>query len=549
MPHRRTVRGAMAGLLLGSLIIAIAVGGFIARLTDGARTSPAHVQSPRVQNPQLQSTGGPISTTLQEALTIAASVAQQWRPDAAALNAASTDIGDPSPTGAGADGRRVSWSLDFGSPSDPDVILMVDVISGTVSSTVEDGASGDQGPYLPPVISLDSPQAIQIARAARTQLAPAYVNSKARGYHFVIQPNGSGAPVITVMGEFDGMPAKLDIDATTGTVISSEVYTYSGSGSILFSSDAGQTWRCSNVIGTMITAIKVHPWLRNIVYAASIEYNVNSFMVSYDFGATWSTVSQIPPQEFYPWIYDIVVLPGSPDQIVVGGTYDLWVSTDGGSSWSTPTNLPQGLHGDMELLGARGNQRLVVSFNSGVYATADLVTWTKLHEPSLLSQSSTGEEIAAMQESTAVVIDSTRQVTFSIPSDARRLAGIFDPPTPNLTIAAAPGSVYEVYSVAGGVQWSTTLQDRLGVIIAVAPGFPNSSPVILAGGKAIYRKITGTGQWATVLSDPSDPSLVQAPPGVDRDMLGIQRIIDLALADGVHAIAVNSGAAGWESWQ
>lgn len=530
----------VATILLVTLLLTVFVLGIVNNRNN----------QPPVDQRRIQTGSGPISTTLQEALTIARDRALQWQPDAAALKAQSIDVGDPNPANAGGDGLRNSWDIEFTSLSDRNKFLIVDVISGTVDSVLEDSGSGENEPYLPQTIATDSPNAISIAKTAQPNLLPGGSNSRAKGYHFVLQPDSAGVPVINVMGELNGKPAMVTINASSGQISSSKTRTYDG-GSVLYSSDSGLTWRVSNLLGKTVTALGIDPSASNTAYAVTTESTGLSFRASTNFGVTWSTVSQLPVGAGR-WVYDITKLVGPPSQIIISSKNGMWKSTDSGQTWTQVTGLPSNDPFMMRRMSGATGEKLVVTFASGVYTSSDLVTWIlRLPGAYFLSSSSDSQQIAAIDPlkypSTVVVLTSTNQVSFTIPAGSLRMAGKLYPPTPQFTIAQNPGNVYEVQSVVGGnVNWLATLTNTDVSSLAVSPGFPLGGGVIVAGGLGIYRKTLASPVWTNVLPNPSDPIAVQAPPGTNRDTIGTGDITAIGVLDSTHIIAVNTGEERWQ---
>jgi hypothetical protein len=500
-------------------------------------------------------TGG-VSTTLLSALVIAENEAASWANDAVALNIMSTDIGDPSPVGAGNNGKRYSWTAEFTSLSKPDTMLFVDVISGTVFATAPDNSGQNStGNYLPSssLLSLDSDDAISTTlNSTVADLDPGPAGSLNEGYHYLLEPNSSGAAILSVIGDRSGYRTSVDYNASTDQYITNTAYTYAQSGSILYSDDGGDTWQVSSVIGKMIVEMARDPISDTLAYAVIGEKDGLDFYSSTNSGEDWAKVSDIPAGAG-DWVQGIHVLDMVTDTLVIGGTEGIWKSTDDGDTWSEVSSAPDGfVLRTAKLVESGEDDTLAVSISnhdgevdtSSVYTTTNLSDWTHVVSGTHMLEPAYDDSALAIIDyenaytTTEIsILSSGEIITETIKDRTLRFAGSFIPITGTLS-----GTTVAVHRHSGS-GWVEEISDDDIVELAVCP----SGDVSFAGGFGIWHSDDGGDTWDVALSgdDVNSPSAISAPDGSSAQELGVGQITKIVCLDDDHILAGNPGFMEW----
>jgi len=496
------------------------------------------------REPRLSQSQKARPVTLLQAWEMLNAHAQKWQSGAKVVWLVSVDHPDDSPS-AGQDGRRRAWQAVILSDSVPNTELWVTLVDGLIAeeSKVEDSAFDGNTPSAVseaaslPGRLIDSPQALKHALTARPELGPD--NGKGRGFHFTLESSPpSGAPVITVRGVYNDMPAIVSLDAATGALVAARSLGF-GSGGILYSYDLGKTWHASNLTGRMVNAIIADPLAENQAYAVTTQDERITVYQTQDGGHSWAFVGSLP-EAAGDWPFDLeaAVEPSGSVRLLVGTASGLWSSTNG-RDWSILAGLPDGPKQWLAAIHAPTSRRVLVSItagaNRGLYASTNLVDWRELTKDVLrLSKSFDRRTVLATNEQSAspaflLSVDGETKIEGIGPV----LRAVGDFTDPNSTVLQSPLSGTGLWSG----QTSMWTLDVPVASLAVAPDFP-ASRVVVAGGfrSGIYRSNDAGRTWERVLADPS--SVVQ----------GNGEVFDVAFLSSDTLIAINGGEMIWRDF-
>lgn len=519
--------------------MAVAVGIDFAQVRNAPPGSEIIVQR------QVPTVPRPIS--LVEAWDLAYAQAREWHRDAALAQLNSTDVNDTAPGQSGLDGKRRSWQAVAVRTRSPGQQLWIQITDGAVVSALEQ--RGLPQPTIKKKPTVDSPATTAVVLAAKPGFGPG--SGKAQGVHFALQVDSdTGAAAISVIGSFHGQPAFVQVDALTGQIIAARAMTYAAIGGILYSADAGATWHASNLTGQMVTSVTRDPDQAGVGYASAAQASGIVVYQTVDGGANWVEVGRLP-EAAGTWPFSIAAskLDSSTTALLVGTRAGLWVSRDGGATWSKASALPDGLALAVAVAGGTSGSRVFVNVNVNgpiavLFSSADLTTWTKEADGAFrLSQSVDGASILAIDESRprqggifgraevrALQLPARLGPGFGAPKIVLRAAGAFDGSAP--IIAQAPDRIE--FSEDGGTTWRITLEADLASV-AVAPDFA-SSGVAVAGGfrGGIYRSVDGGRTWGLAVDDPS------------KVVRGMGEIIAVTFLSATDVVAINGGGLTWE---
>lgn len=492
-------------LLFSIIAVAVTLLGFAlhgsVNALDHSKGGPPAVI---ITHPQsLPSTTKPL--TLLEALKISKSYALTIKSDAVLVNLVSSDIGDSTPKNAGLDGTRRTWIAYFNLESNQSG-LRIQVTDGAV-------VEADKTPYpmdLPAILHpplLDSPAALQVALENRVDFSPS-TDPRGQGYHFNLQADEKGYPLISIIGTSQQTAAMVNVDATNGGFLSAKRYEIAPKGAILYSSDAGMTWHESDLTKHLVSAIVEDPSQKDVVFASTIENGCVVIYTSKNAGINWSILSQLPA-EAGKWAYSLAVFPGANGEqdLLVGTPNGLWGSNNFGSTWKTIDSKPAGFPQWMSLIKSQGSSLLVLSLTGGttpgLYTSKDLVTWTKLADGVYrLSRSFDSQSVIATDEnnfSPALYFDGNKTAKIPVPSRTLRLAGDFS--NQNNMLAQTNEAIYS----GDGTNWDSQITVNNFASIAVSPDYL-ADGLVIAGGfhTGIYRSSDHGHTWQEITHQQPD---------------------------------------------
>lgn len=443
--------------------------------------------------------------TLRQAWQLALQQARGWSADAAVASVSSSDQAaagvSTERADAGATGTRALWDVTLIAPSKPSSQLLVQLDNGKViKSTIQPRSVMPPASTTPP--ALDSPDAIKAARAAQPPLAPA--GGKSHGYAFTLQDGPDGRAVLAIVGSFHGMPARVEFDAASGSHLGTSAYLFSEGGA-MFSRDAGQTWRASTLTGRQVQQIIAAPGQPGMAYAVALAGLGTAVSRTTDGGRTWQDVGSLPPDQ-NPWPTALAAVTQSGSTVLAtGSTAGLWLSRDGGVSWTPAGGLPVGTVYELGVTGSRLLASVATSDASarGVYASGDVRQWQRLLPESYrLSTIANGQAAVALSSggsTTAYMIRGTAVSPLTLSSPALRAAGTDTAGQPFLTGNAAEVAL----SRDGGKSWTTTLRTN-AASIAVAPAGQGAGVALVGGFRTgLFRSADGGRTWRQVLGSAS----------------------------------------------
>lgn len=491
----------------------------------------------------------PKATSLLEAWRVAKEQAQQWRDDAVLVQLRSTDVHEAPSQQSGIDGKRRSWQAVAISPTASTQQLRLDIVDGAVTEATVVAAPSPLEVLQEPRV--DSPEAVGIALKAIPGFGGS-LDPKQQGVHFVLGLLEEGVEVIQVIGAIRDQPAAVTIEASTGTLKGAQQRTYAGTGGVLFSPDQGRTWRASDLVGQMVTAIANDPTRDNVGYASIAQSTGIAVYRTSDGGAHWTEVGRLP-ETAGTWPYTIATIQlatASHPSLLVGTRTGLWLSGDQGKTWALVTGLSAGPAWQVAAVDGDRGPKVFVSVvrdpsNAALYSSSDLTNWIKEADGVFrLSQSADRRSILALSESQQhlgrLYLASGELVSLPFPTNtmpavrmrgpALRAAGLFNSSTPILV--ESPDGIH--VSSDNGLTWHTTLQVGLASV-AVSPDFATSG-IAVAGG--FRTGIFWSGDWGETWT-----RVIERPSTIVN---GSNEITTVLFLSKTNAVAVNGGEISWQ---
>jgi hypothetical protein len=477
-----------------------------------------------------QSPASPRTLAIQDAWTVISTFGQGW--DRAATITFLGSIEDEQGTrpDAGSDGLRRSWQARLVAPSHPGAILSVTLRDGMVTEAQVVPWQGSTAAAGRPLV--DSTSAIRAVLIARASFAPGFDKSEGIGYFW----DASIPGILSVRGSLGEEPSVASVDATDGHVVKIETLS-PGSGGVIFSTDGGIHWSASNLNGP-IAAVTRDPSTANVGLAVLVSQANLVIFATRDGGATWSELGSLPPDAGL-WAYSVTTVPTSQaaPKILVSTRTGLWLSVDGGRSWTLSTTLPAAV---TQLMTA--NNKVFASVASGpgngaVYSSGDSIDW-QLEAEGVYRLSAVDGGVLALDPSrqTALLLGVSTRASVGLATKAAtadgpplRAAGGFPS---GIQIVQSPGKIR--ISEDAGATWRTVTEGRFASLQS-SPTFALDGIAIAGGfGTGIYRSQDSGRTWSKVLEDAS--SLVP----------GSGEVPFVAFLGGKSVIAVNGTNLQWE---
>lgn len=481
--------------------------------------------------------------TLYEAWDVVQSYAQTWSEDASLIFLESSDIDDQDPKQAGQDGRRRTWYAAFTS-SKLNKQIFLQVTDGVVINAFEDGIHDTSIPIITEKPSMDSPEALEKAKAAKPDLDLGIDEGK--GYHFILQVGKGNKPTLSVAGSYQvseavKSPAIVILDPDTGQV-EAQYYTVAPLGGILYSADSGQTWQASNLTNQMVNAVARDLNKPGVAYAIIAQPETLLLYRTENSGQEWIQRGKLP-LEAGNWAYDLIVANFNDGTFILVSTASgIWVST-AGNDWKQVSSLPANPTG-LAILQEDKTTKVFANVITGLgtgtlYSSIDLVSWgTEAEGAFRLSESFDYRTVAATNEekTQALLFGSGKNSALSVPLGALRLAGDFDGDGPLVLDGAENGQKLKGDKKSDNYTWESVLPSGLASL-AASPNLLNK-PVILAGGfrTGLYRSEDGGSSWVNALAN---PSLI---------ITGSNELHAVLFLSEEQVIAVNGGAFSWQSF-
>lgn len=285
----------------------------------------------------------------------------------------------------------------------------------------------------------------------------------------------------------------------------------SASGSVLYSSDGGLTWEESDLTDVWVTSIDRDTTVEGRAFASvGTEAGIEVYE-TVDGGATWSLAGRLPDAAGFEAYELLAVHLAGELKLLVGTSLGLWLSEDEGGTWERVAGLPEGYPRWLAAIEDGGDARVFVAVpglseqapESGIYASSDLVIWTKVaSEGSRLSESFDRTKVLAMDREDSgaggVVFTATGASELLTPPRTHDAAGTFDEARPLVAVAGSNVHVFE----EEGQGWRRAMDnDWIGLVVA-SPDFPASGVVMAGGyryGSGIYRSTDHGARWEQVL--------------------------------------------------
>lgn len=159
------------------------------------------------------------------------------------------------------------------------------------------------------------------------------------------------------------------------------IYTGSDDGLVHITRDGGKNW--TNITPTdlpewtMINSLEVDPHRKGGIYLAGTRYKLGDYtpilFKSYDYGETWQKITKGIPEEHFTRV--LLADPERKDLLFAGTESGMYISFDGGSSWSAfQQNLPVVPITDLAL---KNNNLIASTQGRGFWLIDDL---TPLHQ-------------------------------------------------------------------------------------------------------------------------------------------------------------------------
>ncbi|MDW8069528.1 MAG: hypothetical protein RML46_11500 [Anaerolineae bacterium] len=527
-----------ASLVVGlSLIAGLGIGGVLKPSAPTVQPEGAagYPTNPTIEALKANAFGKPQPTrqalTLKEAYQMLLMYAELLPEKAVVVGLQSVDLlGDTSY--AGQDGCRRGWLGRLRTSEQEFTIRLED---GSVAESVQQPLSETSVALPEPAV--DSPQALHQVELAYPNFGPSR-DPKGKGLHFFLDST-SGVVTLGILGAMGNQRCRILVDAQTGRVISSQIYTWAQEGGILYSVDGGQTWAASNLRGQMVKAIAVDPVDTGVAYAVAPGARGIVLYRTQDGGQRWEEWGRLP-LDAGDWPFDALVLRSDDGRqtLLVGAWTGIWQSQDG-QSWALIKDGPPGPIQWLAGLRSEDGEQLFASVtageNRGIYASRGDGQWTQIaHGIYRLATSVDGRSLMAFNEESpgqALVIRAGQWQSMDIPAPVLDAAGDFQR-AEEWFIRSPMGGVGLYHKSRGNVRW--TLPGPIASI-AVSPAFLTDR-LALAGGfrSGIFRTTDGGHHWEQALARPSTV------------ILGSDEIYEIVFLSPTSVLAIQGGRMTWQ---
>lgn len=329
-----------------------------------------------------------------------------------------------------------------------------------------------------------------------------------------------------MLGGMDGTSVVLEVDGKTGEMLAGYRQGLEVNGAILYSNDAGETWKPSQLGNTTATAITLSSASARL-YATTASRTGIGLTASDDGGYTWRVAGELP-DDAGTTAHDIAagILAGSDELLLVGTRSGLWTSRDGGSAWWRVGGLPKGSAWRVAFGTEHGERLIYVAVvygpNDGeLLVSRDLVSWESraagvfrldelgLSQPVFAIDEAAGGDAALLTDEGLTRVNMPiRQTVPGVPigeEEGANASGEY--------VLRGAGDVSgrflvqsqnSIYVSDDGQNWRKTLDGGFASL-AASPSF-ESDGVALAGGfrDGVYRTSDRGETWTKVLENPAD---------------------------------------------
>jgi len=321
---------------------------------------------------------------------------------------------------------------------------------------------------------------------------PVTINASASTSPVVTVPNALSAPA-TVFDFAGRYLNDLVVDPNNGQ----RLYAATDSG-VLRSIDGGSTWVLSFFNQTKINSITVAPGNANVLFAST---NTLGVWRSVDAGVTWTNVLLSVP------VSSVLINPNNVQNIYASGAKGVYISSDGGATWTVSNNGLINLNAGF--LAHASNGDLYLPTRGGLFRSTDNgATWvlsSALGVVEVLDVVTQGTSVYAVTVSTA---GTTRLFASSNGGAAwvergatgfagLRIIGMIATPA-GLYVGTAANGLFA--SADGGLNWSIAnsgLSD-LHVVIGTFDPVTQTKGYLVDGKGVMYRTLNSAVTWAGI---------------------------------------------------
>lgn len=413
--------------------------------------------------------------------------------------------------------------------------------SGTMLKTVDGGESWiTLGGGLP---------ASSIVRSiAIDPSAPSTVYAAADAGLFTTVDGGSSWTRLSEGLPEDGMGRRLAISPSDPATIYYSAWIEEAEASRLFrSADRGATWSSTSLSAENSMTFSVAPTDPSTLYAAIWQEGLR---VSNDGGETWRELSS--PSTGVPWT--VAVHPASSETVYLGATDGVFLTRNGGSSWTRIGDLPTGVEVHALAISPAEPASMLAGtccYMGGVYRSEDAGASWQVANHGLDGDSNiwsvaahaSGVVYAGANGGASAELSVFRGSAWGrrwhardwgIPPDVWIRSMAVSPVDPDVAFAAAGTALYRTTN--GGGSWSTATLPTPSAAHSVAIA-PSNAQVVYAGGAytvlaqgafgtAVFKSTDGGATWTTASRglppagevsdlevDPTNPNVVYAAVG------------------------------------